>query len=99
MQGKVDLEIAKRLYEGGATLAKVGEHFGVSKQAIHKLLNYHGITTRPGKVSPIREKIISLRNSGLTQRQIALELGVSQPAVSVTLIRAGLRTNRRRHGE
>lgn len=78
----------RRLYDGGATLAEVGQAFGVSKQRVHSLFRKHGIPRRlvpykrPSPCTP--ELVAAMRESydaGANLRTVARQFGFAENTV------------------
>lgn len=61
------------------TDAKIGDKFGITRQAVHQLRKKYGIDSRLVKNKERNAKIISLYKSGKTGTAIAEKLGLSAP--------------------
>ena len=57
---KIDFDCAVTLYQHGMTLQQIGDVFNCSKQAVHKLLRYHGVEREEGRQGPKPRKPLDL---------------------------------------
>jgi uncharacterized protein (DUF433 family) len=84
-------EIAK-LYEGGESLWDIGRRYGVTGEAIRKVLKRQGIERRPAGKPRIRERIAEqaaeMYAAGLSTHAIASELDCAQETVRAALVDA-----------
>lgn len=61
------------------TDAKIGEKFGITRQAVHQLRNKYGIESRTTENPARNKKIIALRKSGKSVEAIAKLFTLSIP--------------------
>lgn len=78
----------KRMYKQGASLVKVGQHFGVSAPIVRKYLNAMGVSTkRKPALTPRQRKAVAVRYvAGENIRQLAQAFSVSRTAIKSVLI-------------
>lgn len=96
----LDVPYAARAYQRGAALWEIGLELGVSETTIRNRLVEIGVTIRPSAVRPFIDldvdEVVRLYRAGLSTRQVAKRIGVSQSKVNLTLTEAG--EPRRRDG-
>jgi transposase len=93
----MDRDVLQAHLEDGHSLERIGEIEGRHPSTVAYWLKRHGLTANGHEAhSPRggidREVLEALVNAGLTQRQIAAELGRSQATIKHWLRRHGLRT-------
>ncbi|MEG4031436.1 MULTISPECIES: hypothetical protein [unclassified Microcoleus] len=81
----------RELYEAGKTIDEIANEWEVSPSYIYLRLKKSGVTMRPKRVRPkpkneeLQNKIIQLREQGLSQRKIAETVGFSRSKVQYYL--------------
>ena len=89
-----DWEAIRRFYEAGHTLRECVECFGFSHGAWHHAVKRGAIVLRDPVVSrrrgETRQSVARLLDAGLTQVEIARELGVSKPTVCFHMRNLGI---------
>jgi DNA-binding transcriptional regulator LsrR (DeoR family) len=92
----VNPERALELYASGRSLDDVAGEFGVTRQAVHRVLardpRYQPRTKSQAARRSVEDPVVlGLWNQGLSQRAIGRRLGVSHPTVSRSLRRSGIK--------
>ena len=81
----------ERLAAMGHSQVSAAALCGVSRNTISKIAKRHGIKFANGRVDAERDaRIIAMRKNGMTQAQIAAEIGIRQTGVSTILRRLGM---------
>lgn len=83
----------KDLYRQGQSCLQISRQFNVSGQTVVRCLITNGIELRKDKISTLDATLITtLYTSGLTQTEIALQLGTSQKVIHTFMKRFALPT-------
>lgn len=91
-------------YGEGASLRSLAKTYGCTTPTIRNALAREGIDTRHGRPPFWTDErcawVVAQHGAGRSQQSIATELGISQPAISSALLRAGVRSRpgREEHG-
>ena len=89
-----DWEAIRRFYEAGHTVRQCVEYFGFSHGAWHHAVKRGAIVLRdPAPSRPrgeTRQGVARLLSAGLTQAEIARELGVSKPTLCFHMRNLGI---------
>lgn len=93
MRKHVPLSEIRRLYATGRSLVWIGNRFGTSGELIRRRLHAANVVLRPAspRLGVSTDDLIHLyQDDGLSQRQVAATLRVSQASVSLKLKAAGI---------
>jgi DNA-binding transcriptional regulator LsrR (DeoR family) len=78
-------------YVSGATAAELGQRYGIAKSSVTRLVRQAGERVRHPRLSQSETaRLVELYEAGLSQKDIAEQLGRSPSAVWHCLRRAGL---------
>jgi Homeodomain-like domain len=92
---KFDWEAIRTFYEAGHTARECQERFGFSNGAWHRAIDRGDIAKRlePGTKPPgaTRQAVARMLAKGMSQAQIADELGVSRPTICFHMRQLGIR--------
>ena len=80
----MDVDRAAELYVAGWTLRRIGAELGVDHRAVAVRLHRAGVTLRRGgapRYEVDTQRILDLRDQGLTMTAVAAEVGMSVPGV------------------
>jgi hypothetical protein len=87
----VDLDRAVELYVAGWTLRRIGAELGVDHRTVAVWLHRAGVTIRRGGAPRYEldtQRILDLRDQGLTMTAVAAQVGMSVPGVWARYYRA-----------
>jgi hypothetical protein len=79
----VDVDRAVELYTAGWTLRRIGAEFGVDHRTVAVRLHRAGVPMRrggPPRYEVDTQRILDLRDQGLTMTAVAAEVGMSVPS-------------------